>query len=77
MAVRTIASGESLSPEDEQHVRHVVDAVCAELGLSQREIARRTAVAERVEAAFRRGCSQPLYLVNAGLSETRPPSVCA
>lgn len=76
MALRTIPTGKALSPEDAQHVRHVVDAVCAELGVTGREIARRTAVAQRVEAAFRRGRSQPLYLVHAGLSETRSPSAC-
>lgn len=44
-----------------------VDAVCTELGIPAGAAARRAAVADRVEAAYRMGRRQPLYLVDAGL----------
>jgi len=50
-----------------QAIRPVVDAVCAELGIADRELARRAAVRRKVLSAWRRGPRQPLDLVSAGL----------
>jgi len=50
------------------HVQSVIDAVCAELGLTATELAKREAIAERVLGAYRRGARLPLNMVSAGLS---------
>jgi hypothetical protein len=46
-------------------VAEAVEAVCDELGISDRE--GRALIARRVEEAYARGPRQPLNLVNAGL----------
>lgn len=48
-----------------------IEAVCAELGIPSTAGARRAAVTDRVEAAYRQGWRQPLYLVDAGLGAPR------
>ena len=52
-------------------VINALDAVCNELGIARFERARREAVAKRIEAAWKNGRTQPLYLVDAGLGEFR------
>jgi len=52
---------------DEDAVRQALDAVCAELGIDCDEHDLRDAIAQGMEAAWRHGRTQPLYLVNAGL----------
>lgn len=51
----------------EAEIRRVADAVCAELGIAQRERARRAAVKQRIASAYALGPRQPLDLVRAGL----------
>lgn len=63
------------APHELQSMQSVIDAVCAELGVQNREMERRKAVADRVMSAYRRGDRHPLTLVQAGLSETSRPSV--
>ena len=48
------------------HVTDVIDAVCRELGIDDRD--GRAVVTSRVEEAYARGARQPLNLVNAGLT---------
>jgi len=62
--------GKKLSPDELALTQPVIDAVCSELGITAREIARRRAVSERVYAAFRSG-RLPLNMVTAGLQELR------
>lgn len=50
----------------EDRVTDVVDAVCSELGIEDRN--RRAIVTSRVEEAYARGARQPLNLVSAGLT---------
>ncbi len=57
------------NPQELAHMQSVIDAVCAELGLTAKERARREAIAERVFGAYRRGARLPLNMVSAGLSE--------
>ena len=47
-------------------VSQAVDAVCDELGITDRQ--GRALIARRVNEAYRRGPRQPLNLVHAGLS---------
>ncbi|MGQ3037591.1 hypothetical protein [Neoaquamicrobium sediminum] len=49
----------------------IIEAVCLELGVTEREKSRRKAVADRVMAAYSRGTRLPLNMVSAGLSEHR------
>lgn len=51
----------------EDAVRQALDAVCAELGIDYDEHDLRDAIAQGMEAAWRHGRTQPLYLVDAGL----------
>ena len=48
-------------------VSRALEAVCNELGIARFEKKRREAVAKRIEAAWRTGRREPLYLVDAGL----------
>lgn len=57
------------APHELASMQSVIDAVCSELGVTERERARRHAVAERVMAAYRTGFRLPLNMVHAGLSE--------
>lgn len=57
------------APHELASMQCVIDVVCDELGVKERERARRQAVAERVMGAFRAGNRQPLTLVQAGLAE--------
>ena len=50
----------------EDRVTDVIDAVCDELGIEDRN--RRAIVTSRVEVAYARGARQPLNLVSAGLT---------
>lgn len=49
----------------DQRVSQAVDAVCDELGITDRR--GRALIARRVNEAYRRGPRQPLNLVQAGL----------
>ncbi len=51
----------------EREIRQVVDALCAELGVSARAKARRAEIESRVTQAYLKGRRQPLDLVHAGL----------
>lgn len=63
-------AGYKPSAEELASVHSVIDAVCLELGVKERERARRRAVEDRVLGALRRGRSLPLNLVTAGLAES-------
>lgn len=66
-------AGRGRKPAFEQHemahLMPIIDAVCGELGVTAREIARRRAVTERVLTAYRHGRQLPLNMVDAGLRE--------
>jgi len=64
--VRSPRSPELISAQ----LQPAIEAVCNELGIARFEIKRREAVAKRIEAAWKVGRVQPLYLVDAGLSGT-------
>ncbi|WP_157017063.1 hypothetical protein [Mesorhizobium xinjiangense] len=51
----------------DREIRQVVDALCAELGVSARAKERRAAIESRVTQAYLKGRRQPLDLVHAGL----------
>ena len=63
------------APHELADMQTVIDAVCIELGISERDKLRREAIADRVMAAYRGGNRLPLNMVSAGLSEPRA-SVC-
>lgn len=67
------ANDRVFNPQELAHMQSVIDAVCAELGLSTHERARREAIAQRVMGAYRRGARLPLNMVNAGLAEHAGP----
>lgn len=48
-------------------INGALEAVCDELGIGRFETKRRNAVAQRIEAAWLTGRTQPLDLVDAGL----------
>jgi hypothetical protein len=50
-----------------REINGALDAVCNELGIARFETKRRDAVAKRIEAVWRKGRTQPLDLVDAGL----------
>ena len=56
---------------EESAVFLALEAVCDELGIARFETKRRAAVAKRIEAVWGRGRTQPLDLVDAGLSSVR------
>lgn len=64
------AVNEFRTPREIECVRSIIDAVCVELGVTGREVARRRAVTDRVMAAYRAGRRLPLNMVSAGLAET-------
>lgn len=57
------------APHELASMQSVIEAVCSELGVTERERARRKAVAERVMTAYRKGARLPLNMVHAGLAE--------
>lgn len=59
------------APHELASMQSVIDAVCSELGVTERERNRRKAVAERVMNAYRKGARLPLNMVSAGLSENK------
>ncbi|MBX9450832.1 hypothetical protein [Neoaquamicrobium sediminum] len=58
-------------PHELESMQPIIEAVCLELGVTEREKSRRKAVADRVMAAYSRGTRLPLNMVSAGLSEHR------
>jgi hypothetical protein len=71
MPIKTIDGyvHDALRPDELASMQSVIQAVCDELGVKERELDRRRAVAERVLGAYRRGTPHPLNLVAAGLAE--------
>ncbi len=57
------------APHELASMQSVIEAVCSELGVTERERARRKAVADRVMSAYRKGDRLPLNMVHAGLAE--------
>ena len=69
-AERNVLGARSVfAPHELASMQSVIEAVCSELGVTQRERARRRAVAERVMTAYRTGARMPLDMVHAGLAE--------
>lgn len=62
----------SFAPEELASMQSAIHAVCEELGITEAQEARRSAVAERVFDAYRRGHKMPLDLVSKGLAEPHP-----
>ena len=62
--------GSIFAPHELASMQSAIDAVCNELGVSPDEQMRRSAIAERIMSAYKRGGRQPLNLVHAGLNET-------
>jgi hypothetical protein len=58
-------------PHELESMQPIIEAVCLELGVTEREKLRRKAVADRVMAAYSRGTRLPLNMVSAGLAEHR------
>ena len=65
--MQTIDKVERPSDIPAPDVNRALEAVCNELGIARFETKRRNVVAQRIEAAWRTGRRQPLYLVAAGL----------
>lgn len=62
---------DTLAASDKAELCAALDAVCAELGIARHEGARRADIKRRMADAWRHGRTQPLYLVDAGLSAAR------